>query len=60
MTAIELGSSKAVMAAFKTSINSNCSDGVEIVSNHQGSKETPVCIAWIKNKPRAIGKSAII
>ena len=58
MTAIDLGSRKAVMGKYMKAINQHLNDGVEIIPNGIGQKETHVCIAWVKDKERLFGYSA--
>ena len=58
MTAIDLGSRKAVIGKYKKSVNQYLDDGVEVISNALGKRETQVCIAWIKEKQRIFGQAA--
>ena len=65
MTAIVLGSKKAVMAAFRESHSSQLAAGIEIVDNAMQGAETEVISAWAKEKDpkkgqkeRAFGKNA--
>ena len=58
MTAIDLGSRKAVLGDYRESVNQHLSAGVEIIGNAWGQKETDVCIAWIRDKERLYGRPA--
>ena len=58
MTAIDLGSRKAVVGEYRESHNQYLKAGVDILCNDWGQKETDVCIAWIKDKERQYGRPA--
>ena len=59
MSAICIGSRKAMMGIFKTPENEHLAPAPEILQNKMHEPSTDVALCWAKEKQRQIGKAAI-